>query len=159
MTAREMLWKPCALPHFKRALGASPARLNLLGSMRLTTSIPRRFPNKQRLLSSRPDAILVQQGFPMKTVPRTNSRYPLRSRGGRRGNREHAAPATATPPTSKVRHLVSSFQNRGTSISWRSNTVKTPGPRISRRPPSNSTVTSVAIFQGAQLKSPSMPFF
>eukprot|EP00983_Pelagomonas_calceolata_P020514 646185-Pelagomonas_calceolata.AAC.1 len=40
----------------------------------------------------------------MKRVPRTNSRYPLRSRGGRGGNREHLAPATATPPTSKVRH-------------------------------------------------------
>eukprot|EP00983_Pelagomonas_calceolata_P001948 65809-Pelagomonas_calceolata.AAC.3 len=33
----------------------------------------------------------------MKRVPRTNSRYPLRSRGGHRGNREHSAPATATP--------------------------------------------------------------
>eukprot|EP00983_Pelagomonas_calceolata_P124971 1161167-Pelagomonas_calceolata.AAC.1 len=40
----------------------------------------------------------------MKRVPRTNSRYPLRSRGGRGGNREHSAPATASSPTSKVRH-------------------------------------------------------
>eukprot|EP00983_Pelagomonas_calceolata_P022179 697078-Pelagomonas_calceolata.AAC.1 len=40
----------------------------------------------------------------MKRVPRTNSRYPLRSRGGRGGNREHSAQATATPPTSKIRH-------------------------------------------------------
>eukprot|EP00983_Pelagomonas_calceolata_P013206 421716-Pelagomonas_calceolata.AAC.1 len=40
----------------------------------------------------------------MKRVPRTNSRYPFRSRGGRGGNREHSAPATATPPTSEVRH-------------------------------------------------------
>eukprot|EP00983_Pelagomonas_calceolata_P022487 707846-Pelagomonas_calceolata.AAC.1 len=45
----------------------------------------------------------------MKRVPRTNSRYPLRSRGGRGGDvppvdREHIAPATATPPTSKARH-------------------------------------------------------
>eukprot|EP00983_Pelagomonas_calceolata_P026639 835066-Pelagomonas_calceolata.AAC.1 len=31
---------------------------------------PRRFPDKQRLTSSRPDAILV---VPMKRVPRTNS--------------------------------------------------------------------------------------
>eukprot|EP00983_Pelagomonas_calceolata_P028649 897065-Pelagomonas_calceolata.AAC.1 len=38
----------------------------------------------------------------MKRVPKTNSRYPLRSRGGRRGNREHSAPAT--PPSCKVRH-------------------------------------------------------
>eukprot|EP00983_Pelagomonas_calceolata_P087741 1157024-Pelagomonas_calceolata.AAC.3 len=50
--------------------------------------------------------------------------------------------------------LVSSFQNRGTSISWRSNTVKTPGPRISWRPSSNSTATSAAISQGPQLKYP-----
>eukprot|EP00983_Pelagomonas_calceolata_P043411 1138883-Pelagomonas_calceolata.AAC.1 len=40
----------------------------------------------------------------MKIVPRTNSRYPLRSRGGRGRNREHSAPATATLPASKVRH-------------------------------------------------------
>eukprot|EP00983_Pelagomonas_calceolata_P013789 441564-Pelagomonas_calceolata.AAC.1 len=40
----------------------------------------------------------------MKRVPRTSSRYPLRSRGGCGGNREHSAPATATPPPSKVRH-------------------------------------------------------
>eukprot|EP00983_Pelagomonas_calceolata_P121384 1160794-Pelagomonas_calceolata.AAC.6 len=39
-----------------------------------------------------------------------------------------------------------------------STTVQTPGPRISWRPPSNSTATSVAIFQGPQLKSPSIPF-
>eukprot|EP00983_Pelagomonas_calceolata_P065820 1148755-Pelagomonas_calceolata.AAC.6 len=40
------------------------------------------------------------------------------------------------------RFYSSEVQNRGTSISWRSNTVKTPGPRISWRPPSNSTATS-----------------
>eukprot|EP00983_Pelagomonas_calceolata_P085711 1156613-Pelagomonas_calceolata.AAC.6 len=40
----------------------------------------------------------------MIRVPRTNSRHPLRSRGGRGGNREHSAPATVTPPASKVRH-------------------------------------------------------
>eukprot|EP00983_Pelagomonas_calceolata_P062513 1147332-Pelagomonas_calceolata.AAC.2 len=37
----------------------------------------------------------------MKRVPRINSRYPLRSRGGQG---EDSAPATATPPASKVRH-------------------------------------------------------
>eukprot|EP00983_Pelagomonas_calceolata_P035870 1122679-Pelagomonas_calceolata.AAC.1 len=31
--------------------------------------------------------------------------FKLRSRWGRGGSREHSAPATATPPTSKVRHL------------------------------------------------------
>eukprot|EP00983_Pelagomonas_calceolata_P083734 1156222-Pelagomonas_calceolata.AAC.4 len=43
--------------------------------------------------------------FPDK-VPRPNSRYLLRSAGGRRGggNREDSAPATATPPNSKARH-------------------------------------------------------
>eukprot|EP00983_Pelagomonas_calceolata_P028175 882608-Pelagomonas_calceolata.AAC.2 len=34
----------------------------------------------------------------------TNSWYPLRCKGRREGNREHSAPATATPPASKVRH-------------------------------------------------------
>eukprot|EP00983_Pelagomonas_calceolata_P112806 1159925-Pelagomonas_calceolata.AAC.1 len=42
--------------------------------------------------------------------------------------------------------LASSCQSRGISILWRSNTVKTPGPRMSWRPPSSSTVTSVTIF-------------
>eukprot|EP00983_Pelagomonas_calceolata_P130052 1161656-Pelagomonas_calceolata.AAC.12 len=40
----------------------------------------------------------------MNRIPRTNSRYPLRSRGRRGGNRKHSAQATATPPSSKVRH-------------------------------------------------------
>eukprot|EP00983_Pelagomonas_calceolata_P113858 1160030-Pelagomonas_calceolata.AAC.3 len=40
----------------------------------------------------------------MTSMPRTNSCYPLRSRGGRWGNRGHSAPATAIPPTSKARH-------------------------------------------------------
>eukprot|EP00983_Pelagomonas_calceolata_P055241 1144060-Pelagomonas_calceolata.AAC.1 len=61
---------------------------------------PHYFPDKQRLTSSCPDAIVI----PMKRVPRTNSRYPLRSRGGRVGNREHSAPATASSPTSEVCH-------------------------------------------------------
>eukprot|EP00983_Pelagomonas_calceolata_P102834 1158851-Pelagomonas_calceolata.AAC.2 len=37
-------------------------------------------------------------------MPRTHSRYPLRNRGGRAGNREHSAPATATSTASKVHH-------------------------------------------------------
>eukprot|EP00983_Pelagomonas_calceolata_P113519 1159995-Pelagomonas_calceolata.AAC.8 len=40
----------------------------------------------------------------MKRVPKTNSRHPLRSTGGCERSREHSAPATATPPTFKVRH-------------------------------------------------------
>eukprot|EP00983_Pelagomonas_calceolata_P073620 1152197-Pelagomonas_calceolata.AAC.1 len=48
-------------------------------------------------------------------------------------------------------------------MSSQHNTVMTPGPRISLRPLSSSTVTPgvtvpVAIFQGPQLKSPSIPF-
>eukprot|EP00983_Pelagomonas_calceolata_P060460 1146369-Pelagomonas_calceolata.AAC.1 len=64
-------------------------------------TFPRRFSDKQKLTSSRPDAILV---VPMKRVPRSNSRYPLRSRGGCGGDRERSAPATATPLASKARH-------------------------------------------------------
>eukprot|EP00983_Pelagomonas_calceolata_P069572 1150415-Pelagomonas_calceolata.AAC.1 len=59
----------------------------------------RHFPDKDRLTSSRPDAVLVT---PMQKVARSNSRYLLRSTGGRGENREHSAPATATPPTSKA---------------------------------------------------------
>eukprot|EP00983_Pelagomonas_calceolata_P064248 1148047-Pelagomonas_calceolata.AAC.1 len=88
---------------------------------------------------------------PLKRVPMTKFQYSLRSEGGAGGTGStqrqpqplHILPRPAT--------LVSSFQNRGTSISWRSNTVKTPGQRISWRPPSSSTATSAAIFQGPQL--------
>eukprot|EP00983_Pelagomonas_calceolata_P049910 1141702-Pelagomonas_calceolata.AAC.2 len=62
---------------------------------------PRRFPDKQRLTSICPDALLV---VPLKREPRTNSWYLLRSSDGCGGDREHSAPATATPPASKVRH-------------------------------------------------------
>eukprot|EP00983_Pelagomonas_calceolata_P088291 1157171-Pelagomonas_calceolata.AAC.3 len=57
----------------------------------------------------------------MKRVPRTNSRYPLRSRGGHGGNRKHSAPATATPHTSKVRHPSQLLTDQR----------HTPSPRIS----------------------------
>eukprot|EP00983_Pelagomonas_calceolata_P017257 540797-Pelagomonas_calceolata.AAC.1 len=135
----------------KGPLGAGLASMDI-GSAKFV--FPRHFPNKDRLTSSRPDTIV-----PMKLVPRTYPRYLLRSTGGCRGNREHSAPATATPPTSKVRHpIVSSFHNKGTSILWRSNTVKTPGPRASSNPPSSSTVICVAIFLKPQVKSPTIPF-
>eukprot|EP00983_Pelagomonas_calceolata_P045196 1139614-Pelagomonas_calceolata.AAC.1 len=62
---------------------------------------PHRFPDKDRLTYSRPDAILV---VPIQKMPRSNSRYLLRSTGGRGGNREDSAPATATPPTSQAHH-------------------------------------------------------
>eukprot|EP00983_Pelagomonas_calceolata_P059480 1145932-Pelagomonas_calceolata.AAC.2 len=41
--------------------------------------------------------------------------------------------------------------NQNMSTLWKSNIVKTPGPRTSLRPPSSSTAIYVAIFQGAQL--------
>eukprot|EP00983_Pelagomonas_calceolata_P066154 1148892-Pelagomonas_calceolata.AAC.1 len=47
---------------------------------------------------------ILQTFTPTKSVPMINFRYPLRSRGGHGRNREHSAPATATSPTSKVRH-------------------------------------------------------
>uniref|UniRef100_A0A7S3QY36 CAF1B/HIR1 beta-propeller domain-containing protein n=1 Tax=Dunaliella tertiolecta TaxID=3047 RepID=A0A7S3QY36_DUNTE len=50
------------------------------------------------------DAVLQALGpevVPIRRVPRTNSRYPLRRRGGRRGNREHSVPTTATLPAFK----------------------------------------------------------
>eukprot|EP00983_Pelagomonas_calceolata_P098849 1158395-Pelagomonas_calceolata.AAC.6 len=40
----------------------------------------------------------------MKRVSRTNSRYLLRSTGGRGGSRDHSAPATVTSTASKIRH-------------------------------------------------------
>eukprot|EP00983_Pelagomonas_calceolata_P134145 1162029-Pelagomonas_calceolata.AAC.8 len=40
----------------------------------------------------------------MNRVPRTNYWCSLISRGGHRGNREHSAPATATPPAYEVHH-------------------------------------------------------
>eukprot|EP00983_Pelagomonas_calceolata_P080645 1155229-Pelagomonas_calceolata.AAC.9 len=61
-------------------------------------NFPCRFPDKQRLTSSRPDAILI---VPINRATETDSWYPLRSRGGRGGN---SAPAAATLPASKVRH-------------------------------------------------------
>eukprot|EP00983_Pelagomonas_calceolata_P054603 1143766-Pelagomonas_calceolata.AAC.2 len=38
----------------------------------------------------------------MKRVSGTDSWYPLRSRGGRGGKREHSAAATATPPAAEI---------------------------------------------------------
>eukprot|EP00983_Pelagomonas_calceolata_P113399 1159977-Pelagomonas_calceolata.AAC.6 len=76
--------------------------------------------------------------------------------------REHSAPATATPPPSKVCHpsqlLLEQRHVHLVPRQWRSNPVKKPGPRISWGPPSSTTATSAAIFQGPQLKSPSIPF-
>eukprot|EP00983_Pelagomonas_calceolata_P069829 1150521-Pelagomonas_calceolata.AAC.6 len=54
------------------------------------------------LSSNRPQQL--KSMMDMLLLPRTNARYALRSRGGRGGNREHSAPATATPPAYEVRH-------------------------------------------------------
>ena len=66
----------------------------------VSINLSARFPNKDRLTSSRPDALLV---VPLKRAQRSNPRYELKSTGGRGGNREDSAPATATPPTFKAR--------------------------------------------------------
>eukprot|EP00983_Pelagomonas_calceolata_P096970 1158193-Pelagomonas_calceolata.AAC.8 len=68
-------------------------------------------------------------------------------------SKEHSAPATATPTTSKVHHP-SQLLPEQRHVLWRSNAMKTPGLRISLRPPSSSTVIYVAIFQGPDLKLP-----
>eukprot|EP00983_Pelagomonas_calceolata_P103474 1158916-Pelagomonas_calceolata.AAC.22 len=99
-------------------------------------------------------ALMQYQLFLMKGVPRNNFRYPLKSRGGYKGNREHSAPATATPPASKARHpsqLLSKQRHiHLVEIKYcgdtRPKNQLTPGPRISWRPPSSSTATYVAIF-------------
>eukprot|EP00983_Pelagomonas_calceolata_P085930 1156657-Pelagomonas_calceolata.AAC.6 len=64
---------------------------------------PHCFPDKTRLSYSRPDAKF------MKRVRMTNSQYPLRSRGGRRGNKrkDYASQVQLRalrkgPPTSKL---------------------------------------------------------
>eukprot|EP00983_Pelagomonas_calceolata_P012439 398571-Pelagomonas_calceolata.AAC.1 len=95
--------------------------------------------------------------FLIKRVPETNSRYPLRNRGGHGGSREHSAPAIATLPAFKVRYPCQLLPGDA-SILWKSNTVKAPVPRISLRLPSSSTAIYVTILQGSQLKSPSIPF-
>eukprot|EP00983_Pelagomonas_calceolata_P068207 1149811-Pelagomonas_calceolata.AAC.1 len=63
---------------------------------------------------------------------------------------------TGRPPDSKVRHPSQLLPEQRHIHFVDVNTVKTPGPRISLSPPSSSAVTSVAIFQGPQLKSPSI---
>eukprot|EP00983_Pelagomonas_calceolata_P126985 1161354-Pelagomonas_calceolata.AAC.11 len=86
-----------------------------------------------------------------------HSRYPLRSRGGHVGNREHSAPATGTPPTSKVRHPNQLLPEQRHVHFVDFKYCEDTGPRISLRPPSSSITICVAIFQGPQLKLPT-PF-
>eukprot|EP00983_Pelagomonas_calceolata_P064094 1147981-Pelagomonas_calceolata.AAC.2 len=82
----------------------------------------------------------------MKRVPRTNSRYPLRSREGHGGSREHSAPAIAPPPAYKL-------SRPSSQTTW----LKKPGPRISLRPPSSSSAIYVTTFQGPQLNLAFIP--
>eukprot|EP00983_Pelagomonas_calceolata_P068767 1150059-Pelagomonas_calceolata.AAC.2 len=89
----------------------------------------------------------------MKRVPRTNSQYQLRSRGGTGSTQRQPQPLQ---PLSRSVILVGSLQDRGTSTLWKLNTVRIPSPRISLRPPSSSIAIYVTTFQGAQLKSPSI---
>jgi len=67
---------------------------------------PHRFPSKQRLTISRPDAILVTE-IPTKKaekLPYVHPSYALRSRTGCRGDRGLSATATACQPSSRVRN-------------------------------------------------------
>ncbi len=66
---------------------------------------PRRFPTKQRLTTSGPDAILVTD-MPNKKVPDIHPRYALRSRAGCRGDRGLSATAPAYQPSSRVRNSI-----------------------------------------------------
>eukprot|EP00983_Pelagomonas_calceolata_P042802 1138661-Pelagomonas_calceolata.AAC.1 len=91
------------------------------------------FPDKDRLTSSQPDAILGGTGGTGRTQRQPQPLHPI----------------------PRLIALVSSSQIRDMSILWKANTVKTPGPTASFRPPSSSTATYVVIFQGPQLKSPS----
>ena len=66
---------------------------------------PRCFPPKQRLTSSRPDAILVAPiPTKRKDAPAAHPRYALRSRSGCRGVGGLSAPAPANRPTPRVRN-------------------------------------------------------
>jgi len=64
---------------------------------------PRQFPSKQKLTTSRPDAILVK--MPIKKaqkLPNVHPRYALRRRAGCRGDRGLSAKAPACQPSSRV---------------------------------------------------------
>eukprot|EP00983_Pelagomonas_calceolata_P056247 1144501-Pelagomonas_calceolata.AAC.4 len=117
---------------FTQAELAAIAAAILRGHPHITTdSLPSPHQIRKQILypeltSSRPDAVLVG---PMKRVPRTNCRYPLRSTGGRGSTQCQPQPLHLLPRSVT---LASSFQNRGTSILWRSNTVKTPGQKPAR---------------------------
>eukprot|EP00983_Pelagomonas_calceolata_P078557 1154304-Pelagomonas_calceolata.AAC.1 len=101
--------------------------------------------------STKPNMVTDRHNIASRILLKAFSKGPLGAGNTQRQPQPlHLLPRSVT--------LASSFQERGTYIFWRSNTAKTPGPRISSRPPSNSTATSDPIFQGPQLKPPSIPF-
>jgi len=67
---------------------------------------PCQFPSKQRLTTSRPDAILVTEMPTIKAqkLPNFHPRYALESRAGCRGDRGLSATAPACQPSSSVRN-------------------------------------------------------
>eukprot|EP00983_Pelagomonas_calceolata_P092739 1157702-Pelagomonas_calceolata.AAC.8 len=81
----------------------------------------------------------------MKRVAMTSSRYLLRSRGGHGGNREHSAPATATPPAFKVRHpsqlLPGQRHIHLVEVKYCEDTVSGDQAQECLGPPSRSTAT------------------
>eukprot|EP00983_Pelagomonas_calceolata_P082442 1155926-Pelagomonas_calceolata.AAC.5 len=91
-------------------------------------------------------------------MPRTNSWYLLRGRGGQGENREHSALATATPPTFKARHPsqlpLEQRHEHLVEVKYFEDTQS----KNQLEGPSSSTATSVTIFLRPQLKLPSIPF-
>ena len=75
---------------------------------------PRRFPTKQRLTSSRPDAIIVTSSptKPRKALP-IHPRYALRSRVGGRGDGELSAPVSANQLPQKKKKKKKRLRQRG----------------------------------------------
>eukprot|EP00983_Pelagomonas_calceolata_P059844 1146107-Pelagomonas_calceolata.AAC.2 len=84
----------------------------------------------------------------MRKVQRTNARYLLRNREGRGGDRKISVPAEATPHASKVccpgQLLPEQRHIHLVEVKYCELHLKTPGPRISWRPPNSSTASSVA---------------
>ena len=73
---------------------------------------PRRFPNKDRLKSRRPDALLV---VPLKGAPRSNPCYGLRMQGGVGGTGRTQRQPQPDHPLTRLATPVSSTQIGGTS--------------------------------------------
>ncbi len=132
-----------------------------VGSTNRTVSewlLPCWFPTKQRLTTSRPDAILVTE------MPAKKMNYHISTLGmhqevgqgaeGIGGSQQQHQPTSFRPESGT---LVSSRLISGTSILWRSSTVKIPGLGASLKPLTTSTECSVNTF--AKLRQCLPPHF